>query len=171
MNMPKIDLSSIPEKVRQYAVMALAAIVLVCASFAVGYWSHKPVSVTKTEIQTVEKIVEKQVMVKDTSVVNQTITKPDGTVEHTVTQNNVQTGTVEQSVTIAHTESKEQTVTAVPRPNYSISSHAIVPIHSLLEKPSYDIVAGYRALGELWVETMYLHDEGDKIGLGIRIGF
>ena len=162
--------------IKQYAIYAALAILVAFLSFGVGYWSHKPVTITKTETQTIEKIVEKQAFVKDNSKIDKTVTKPDGTVEHTVIQNDVSAGSTETSVTVAKKETKEQATVAVLRPNYSIAAHVIVPLSSpLTDKRQYDIVAGYRILGEAWIEGLYItHKDNIKkgdVGVGIRIGF
>lgn len=161
--------------IKQYAICAAVIALLMIASFGTGYWSHKPVSTTKTEIQTVEKVVEKKVFVRDNSRIDTTVTKPDGTVEHTVTQNNITAGSVENTVIVAKRETKEQTVVSVPRPEYSIAGHVVVSLPNPLDKPSYEVVGGYRVLGEAWVEGVY-HFNLDKptkggVGLGVRIGF
>jgi hypothetical protein len=141
-------------------------IAVVAVAYGAGYWSRKPETVIETKTNTVEKIVEKQVVVSDHSKVDTTITKPDGTVEHTIRSNDINSATTDLSIDRKVVESKKETKTVTELPKFSLGVQAITHAGWPMEPPKYNAVVGYRLVGTLWVEGIANFQK--DVGIGFR---
>ena len=109
---------------RDLILKVCGGVVLLMVAAGLGYMGgagisahskSQTVTITKTEIQYVDRIVEKKVYVTDKTKIDTVITKPDGTVEHTVVQNDVNTNTQSnESVKIQTQTTEATTVNPVP---------------------------------------------------------
>ena len=147
----------------------LAAAVLLAGRYYYGSKSAKPQVKIETKEVTVEKIVEKTVFVEvktkqEKEKTHTVVTKkPDGT-EVTVTDTTIETK--EDSIVKGESSkesdkltSKETKVTPVGK-KYKISALVVEKLPSIkditnLEKPDYQIMAGRRVIGDLWIDAGY----------------
>lgn len=151
----------------KWCVIALGAFVVIAvASYQIGYYNHKPSTEIKTEIQVVEKIVEKKVYVKDNTKTDVVETKPDGTVTHTVTQNDVVVNASETQIDTKTDIKQEIKQIENDLPKYAVGAMAESKVKWPL-KPSIEINGGFRAIGPFWIEGSYNH-ELKSAELGIR---
>jgi len=95
--------------------IAMAVLILISAA-GMGYFAGKSSvqqipaqTITKTEIQYVDRVVEKGVYIKDATKTDTTITKPDGTIEHTVVQNDINTSSQDKETVKVTTQIVEKT--------------------------------------------------------------
>jgi len=153
--------------VKKTLIQVSATIAVVAVSYGAGYWSRKPEIVIETKINTVEKIVEKQVLVSDHSKIDKTVTKPDGTVEHTVQSNDINVAATDLSIDRKITESKKETQVKTELPKFSLGVQAITAVVRPTELPKYNAVVGYRLVGPLWVEGIANFQK--DVGIGMRL--
>ena len=150
---------------------AIVGAVCLAVGASVGFFAHPPKTqtITKTEIQTVDKIVEKQVAVHDKSVTTTTTDKKANgeVVTTTVVKADVTSDTEKKSETESKTVEKDSSTTKTAQADYSIGAMAKFSFSNLL-KPTYEVSAGRRVLGGVWAEAGY--DLGAQaIDLGVRI--
>jgi len=152
---------------KENLIKVVIALCVVVGSFLGGYYIHKPETVTKTEVVTVEKIVEKKVLVKDNTVVDQTIQKPDGTIEHTVTKNDV---TTNSDTTEKTNIKKTETISIKPtEKNYSLGIQANFDLKDKDHLyPSQNYTFGRRIFGDIWFDGFYNNTNKD-LAIGVRV--
>ena len=152
----------------------IAAIMAIC--LGVGYLgglgisahskSPQTTTITKTEVQYIDRIVEKKIYITDTSTTNTTITKPDGTVEHTVVQNNVNTNAQTNESTQTIIKVAEKTVIKGTQNNYSLGVRGVLTKPYVFDTiPQVEIVVGRRLLGDLWLDAGFNKDS-KEVSLG-----
>jgi len=146
------------------ATKLLIVLGLLVASFAGGYFSRTPETVTKVETKTdtvtVDRVVTKVITVKETS--------PDKAVKETTTTEVTTDKTVKQ---VEKVKDKQATPTlaAKARSDYSLGLKWRPDWRDLDWKPTGSEL-GYRALGDFWVTAEY--DWVAKSGaLGLRYEF
>jgi hypothetical protein len=122
---------------------------------AVVWYFRKP----ETKIEYQEKIVEKEVTKRN--VVVRTIRLPDGTVK---------TETIDKSEIVKDKDSSvvNKTETKQSSSKYAVSVKKIIPIESPLAK-DFEVSAGLRAVGPVWVEAGY--GTNKTVTLGVRMEF
>ena len=143
-------------------------------SYAAGWFSHQPETVTKTQTVTVEKQVDKIVyqdrVVADHSVTTTVDKKPTGEVVTTTTKADVDTEAKTASQTDETTKSTQTTTstTSAPQgPDYGLGLSARFTLSDPL-KPTYQIDAGRRLLGPVWLTGTVGMDASAAIGLRIE---
>jgi hypothetical protein len=161
-------IDQIKQKVVQYRWF-MAALLACCFCFGGGWYAHKPDSIVKTEVQTVEKIVQKDTQHADKTTTQVVVKKPDGTTETTTIHNDITDVDKTKSDTATKDSTKDSVQATAYMPKYSVGVMAQVGMDNLLN-PSYDASIGYRILGNLWGEALWNtgHHEG---GVGVRIEF
>lgn len=154
------------DKIKVYVIALVVILVMSVASYQVGYWNHKPSTEIKTEIQVVEKIVEKKVYIKDNTKTDVVETKPDGTVIQTTTQTDVTVATDETQIDTKTDIKQEVKQTTVELPKYAVGVMGESKVQWPLT-PSLEVSGGYRVTGPFWIEGSYNHSQ-KSAGVGIR---
>jgi hypothetical protein len=154
--------------IKQIAILLITALV----SAGLGYWSHNPATITKTEIQIVEKIVEKQSTsqssLTDHSLLTQTITQKDGTIIQSVLQKDISDQKSEKKSEISkEIQIVEKQIITVSKSKYSLGLQAEAELKQPLTL-SYRAEGGVRVLDSIWIESSYNWTK-NSFGLGIRI--
>jgi len=156
-------------KFKKPLLLLLAALVLLGSGYYYGSKNSKPQVKIETKEVIVEKIVEKKVFIEVKAKEEHEKTKivvvksKDGT--ETTTTETVKDTKENSSVTATSDKetdklvSKETTVTPVAK-KYRVGAMAVLALPKLndptnLEKPDYQVMAGRRIMGSLWVDTGY----------------
>ena len=142
----------------------LMVLVVLAVAFIAGRYSRSPEIITETKKEIVTQVVEKQVLTKDKSITEHTISRPDGTIEKIITKNDVTINDQERSLTKSVTESTKETKKNIDQPKYSLGVQAIYELKLPVSKPQYAAVLGYRVVSGLWVEGIV----GQYAGFGVR---
>jgi len=161
----------------RFKTSIIMSILCLMAGLVIGYCNAPKPEVkieTKIETQVVEKIVEKtvekKIYLKDKTKTETIIQKPDGTVIHTVTQNDV-------SVDLQDTKKEKQKETKTKQsvkevriiteyPKYSIG---LMAESSFKKQPKFtpEINTGYRFYGNIWIEGSY-NSSTKAVGVGFK---
>jgi hypothetical protein len=150
----------------------LIGIAIAVAVFLAGLYTGKG----QTQVQVQEKIVEKAgettTVYRDRIVTVTKVQKPDGTIEET-TRTEEKEGRKEEKLVVR--EKDKSTVTTPNLSKYSLGLKYWAPISDILDvgrvkdSKNYEITAGYRVLGEVWLQTGYKLDK--QVSLGIAVQF
>lgn len=159
-----MDTQEIVNASKTKSFKALMVLVVLAVAFIAGRYSRTPETIVETKTEVVTKVVEKQVLTKDKTITEHTISRPDGTVEKIITKNNITTNEKERSNTKSVTESTKETKKNMELPKYSLGAQAIHELKLPVSKPQYAAVVGYRVIGGLWVEGII----GQYAGIGVR---
>jgi len=155
------------EFAKKHVKLAVVVLILCSIAFSAGYYSRKPEIVTKTFTQLVQKTSLSAKAVIDKTRTTTTTTQPDGTVIHSVTQNDVTFQESNQNSETTLTDKKSEAKTTVELPKYAIGAMAQTKLKSLSEKPTMVVTGGYRLFGSIWLDGMYNHSE-NALGAGLR---
>jgi len=146
-------------------------LVVTVAIFLGGYYMGK--GQTRVEIQ--EKIVrekgEKEIVIRDKIITVTKIQKPDGTIEETTKTEDKQSAEKSKS---SSTEKDKVVVSTPILSKYSLGLKYWASIDDKLDegklkdKNKYEVTAGYRALGEIWVVTGFKLDKSVAVGLQLQ---
>lgn len=128
---------------KSYIIFAILLVV----SFGAGYYTHKPLTVTK-----VQTVVEKQI---DHSVITKTIKEPDGTIETDVEHKDI------EEVTKDKTSDRIEDNGYLPK--YSLGAEYTTD-------RTYRASAGYRVLGNLWLNGSFDYLE-HQWAAGVKVEF
>jgi hypothetical protein len=144
------------------------------ASFAGGWFSHQPKTITVTEIKTVEKFVDRVVEVEkrvsDHSVTKTEIKKANGDTITSVTQANV---SVEAETSSKTVEKTKETQTTAVQPSVQSRANYVLGISARFDStsfpvPKYQIDAGWRLFGPFWLTSIAGQDLSGAVGLRIE---
>jgi hypothetical protein len=146
-------------------------LVVTVAIFLGGYYTGK--GQARVEIQ--EKIVrekgEKEIVIRDKIITVTKIQKPDGTIEETTKTEDKQSAEKSKS---SSTEKDKVVVSTPILSKYSLGLKYWASIDDKLDegklkdKNKYEVTAGYRALGEIWVVTGFKLDKSVAVGLQLQ---
>jgi hypothetical protein len=147
---------------------------VIALAYLAGWESHRPETITKTQTVTVEKqvdhIVYQDRVVHDQSVTTTVVKKPDGEVDTTTIQANVNTESKKASETdekVSSTQTTTSTVSTPQQPNYGLGISSKVTLNDPL-KPVYQFEADRRLLGPIWVSGTVGMDKSAAIGLRLE---
>lgn len=155
----------------KYVIGLIVTVAIFLGGGAAGFYLGK--GQTKVEIQ--EKIVrekgEKEIVIRDKIVTVTRVVKSDGTIEETTKTEDRQSSEKSKS---SSTEKDKVVVSTPILSKYSLGLKYWANLSDKLsvgkmdDVSKYEMTAGYRTLGEIWVVTGFKLDKSVSVGLQLQ---